>query len=337
MAQKALLVMPRTQNRTILTLVRHGETAANIEAVWHGSTDTPLTDRGVEQAKRAAAYLREQYAEVAALYMDEFGSTRSTIGDVEGEFRATLAEIASLGPDFVVSTGDLVLEGNRASPEALERWLDFYLRLTRESGLAFYHTIGNNELGGTENDDFSRDDARFGKGAFQRALGPTTYSFDRGAAHFVALDTHRPEPRWFDSDAWSVGRMEPDVQTWLERDLAAHADRTLVVLNHEPFHTDPNWNGYRPADDAGLFAEHGVHYVLAGHVHRNGGLVQGGTEHITTSSLSGLRWVLPASLAPRGYRLLYLRGDRLFHGWKETGRPVLHFAGSREGEVGRRV
>ena len=272
-------------------------------------------------------------AEVTALYMDQFANSRRSIGDVEGEIRETLAEIAALRPDFVVSTGDLVLEGNRATPEAVERWLDFYLRLTRGSGLAFYHTIGNNELAGTENDDFSRDDPRFGKGAYESAVGPTTYSFDRGDVHFVALDTHRPEPALFDADAWTFVRMERDVQTWLERDLAAHAERTLVVLNHEPFHADPNWSGYEPADDAGLFAEHGVDYVLAGHLHKNGGHVDSGTEHITTGSLSGLRWVLPASLAARGYRLLYLHGDRLFHGWKETGRPVVDFVGSHDGEL----
>ena len=29
-----------------MTLVRHGETAANVDGVWHGSIDTPLTPRG---------------------------------------------------------------------------------------------------------------------------------------------------------------------------------------------------------------------------------------------------------------------------------------------------
>ena len=29
--------------RTVLTLVRHGQTSANLDSVWHGSSDTPLT------------------------------------------------------------------------------------------------------------------------------------------------------------------------------------------------------------------------------------------------------------------------------------------------------
>ena len=54
--------------KSIITLVRHGETAANLEGVWHGSIDTPLTDRGLAQAERVARYLEEFRGEVAALY-----------------------------------------------------------------------------------------------------------------------------------------------------------------------------------------------------------------------------------------------------------------------------
>lgn len=39
-----------------LLMVRHGQTPANIEKVWHGSTDTPLTDFGREQARLLGDY-----------------------------------------------------------------------------------------------------------------------------------------------------------------------------------------------------------------------------------------------------------------------------------------
>ncbi len=35
-----------------LAIVRHGETAANLEGRWHGHTDTPLSERGRAQAAR---------------------------------------------------------------------------------------------------------------------------------------------------------------------------------------------------------------------------------------------------------------------------------------------
>lgn len=56
------------ERRAILTLVRHGETAANQDGVWHGSTDSALTARGRQQALRVAGFLRERCADAAALY-----------------------------------------------------------------------------------------------------------------------------------------------------------------------------------------------------------------------------------------------------------------------------
>jgi len=55
-------------DRTILTLVRHGETPANLSGVWHGSTDSPLTERGRLQAKRVAGHVAERFPEARALY-----------------------------------------------------------------------------------------------------------------------------------------------------------------------------------------------------------------------------------------------------------------------------
>jgi broad specificity phosphatase PhoE len=52
----------------ILTIVRHGQTAANLERVWHGSIDTPLTEAGREQARRVALWLAAHQRETAALY-----------------------------------------------------------------------------------------------------------------------------------------------------------------------------------------------------------------------------------------------------------------------------
>jgi broad specificity phosphatase PhoE len=63
---------------TILTLIRHGETHANLEGVWHGSTDTPLTERGLAQASRVAGYLGERHADAAALYSSPLQRARRT-------------------------------------------------------------------------------------------------------------------------------------------------------------------------------------------------------------------------------------------------------------------
>ena len=70
-----------------ITLVRHGETSANVEGVWHGSTDTALTERGHAQAGRVASYLHARQPRPAALYTSPLQRARHTaeaIGAVIG-------------------------------------------------------------------------------------------------------------------------------------------------------------------------------------------------------------------------------------------------------------
>jgi broad specificity phosphatase PhoE len=64
--------------RSILTLVRHGETSANLAGVWHGSMDAPLTDRGREQASRVARFLHGCHADASAVYSSPLLRARDT-------------------------------------------------------------------------------------------------------------------------------------------------------------------------------------------------------------------------------------------------------------------
>ncbi|MCP5070081.1 MAG: histidine phosphatase family protein [bacterium] len=63
---------------TVLSIIRHGETPANVEGVWHGSTDTPLSDRGHGQAGRVAAHLARTRADAVALYSSPLTRARHT-------------------------------------------------------------------------------------------------------------------------------------------------------------------------------------------------------------------------------------------------------------------
>lgn len=63
---------------SVLILVRHGETAANIEQVWHGSIDTPLTPRGEQQATRVAERIRRDFPDATAVYSSDLQRARNT-------------------------------------------------------------------------------------------------------------------------------------------------------------------------------------------------------------------------------------------------------------------
>jgi broad specificity phosphatase PhoE len=66
----------------ILTLVRHGETPANLEGVWHGSIDSPLTPRGQAQADAVAGYLGERFPDAAHVYSSHLQRARRTAGAI---------------------------------------------------------------------------------------------------------------------------------------------------------------------------------------------------------------------------------------------------------------
>ncbi len=270
-------------------------------------------------------------------FIEEFTTPGSPLGDVEGRARAAFAEMAALAPAFAVSTGDAILEGNHGSPSAVERWLRFYADLTAGLPFPVHDTIGNNEIAGNANYEFALDHPLAGKRAYQRFLGPTHYSFGAGGVHFVAFDTHSIKTKVEGERSWHFGQPTRDVRDWLRADLELHADRPIVVLNHEPFAADPTWpfepGRLRLADDEGAFAEHGVTAVLAGHVHLNGYVERDGVPHITTGALSGFRWLLPEELYHCGYRLAYLKDGALYTAWKRVGRPVVAFVSpAGEGE-----
>ena len=63
---------------TLVTLVRHGETSANVEGVWHGSTDTALSAAGERQAERVAEHLARTRADASALYASPLARARAT-------------------------------------------------------------------------------------------------------------------------------------------------------------------------------------------------------------------------------------------------------------------
>ena len=71
--------------RTVLTLVRHGETSANLDGVWHGSTDTPLTERGRRQAERVAGFLAQRHRDATALYSSPLARARDTAGVISAQ------------------------------------------------------------------------------------------------------------------------------------------------------------------------------------------------------------------------------------------------------------
>lgn len=61
-----------------LLIVRHGQIEANLRRIWHGSTDSGLTELGRQQAQRAAERLAAHRPAPTAVYASPLERCRST-------------------------------------------------------------------------------------------------------------------------------------------------------------------------------------------------------------------------------------------------------------------
>lgn len=69
---------------TEVTFVRHGETKANAAGIWQGSSDSELTDIGVEQAKRLGKRVEAHGYDLVV--SSDLGRATATAGFVSSEF-----------------------------------------------------------------------------------------------------------------------------------------------------------------------------------------------------------------------------------------------------------
>lgn len=63
---------------TTLYLIRHGETAANVSGVWQGSTDSPLNERGLAQARALAQRVAREQLPISVIYSSPLRRARQT-------------------------------------------------------------------------------------------------------------------------------------------------------------------------------------------------------------------------------------------------------------------
>jgi len=75
--------------RALLTIVRHGQTSANIDGVWHGSINTPLTDHGHRQAAAVGAHIEANHREVSHVYASPLDRAHHTAHAIAGPLGLT--------------------------------------------------------------------------------------------------------------------------------------------------------------------------------------------------------------------------------------------------------
>jgi broad specificity phosphatase PhoE len=76
-------------SRSVLTIVRHGQTSANVEGVWHGSTNTPLTEHGRRQAAAVGAHIEENHRPISHVYASPLDRAHHTAEAIAGALGLT--------------------------------------------------------------------------------------------------------------------------------------------------------------------------------------------------------------------------------------------------------
>lgn len=138
----------------------------------------------------------------------------------------------SVGPAFVLVSGDLVRDALRV-PEAEARgYYALYLKTAAAFPAPVLSVPGNHELFGIERhlSLVSPDHPLYARGMYRHYLGPDYYSFTYGGIHFVALNSVDH------ADLWYHGHVDSTQVAWLERDLAViPRGMPVVTYNHIPF------------------------------------------------------------------------------------------------------
>ena len=239
----------------------------------------------------------------------------------------------SPGVDFILNTGDCVMESLEADKDrAVRQWDSFTSVLEAECTLPIFHAIGNHDVWGwglpSGLQDEASGDPLFGKGLALSRLGLSQryYSFERGGWKFLVLDSvHTAD---LARDYAYTGKLDEEQFTWLGLQLEATDPGVPVcVASHIPVlaacefldgdnESTGNWRvpGAWVHIDARrlwrLFWEHpNVRLCLSGHTHQVEDLRYHGVKYLTNGAICGNWWNGPYFDFAPGYVMVTLFQD----------------------------
>jgi Icc protein len=245
-------------------------------------------------------------------------------------FARVLSEINTLKdkPDFIINTGDTVMDENKQLRETVvARWDAWNRAVKSENKLPIYSALGNHDVwyGPDEKTDSEyKKDKRYGKQWAIEMLGLPNryYSFEKNGWRFIALDSINGENGY---------QLDNEQFDWLEKELAGIGPQTPVcVFNHVPilsmgallyatkrkpvsevkFPSGDMHNDHQRIKD--LFHQYkNLKICLSGHVHYVDAVEYLGVKYLCNGAVSGNWWGTPLALDefPPVYSILDLYDD----------------------------
>jgi broad specificity phosphatase PhoE len=181
-----------------LLLIRHGESIANTEGRLQGQLDSPLSDRGREQARALAARLLHERRTIAAIYASDLSRSAETAEILATGLSAPLHLDARLREyDVGDLTGVIWSEVEFLFPELWQRLHEDgeYVAFPGEEGNEAFHARIAAVLAGIQ--------ARHSDGDTVAVVGHGG-SLGMLLAHLLGMDTRRPLPFRFGNASLSI-------------------------------------------------------------------------------------------------------------------------------------
>jgi serine/threonine-protein phosphatase CPPED1 len=224
-------------------------------------------------------------------------------------FEFAVATVNRLKPAFVVILGDLVNKTGDA-----EQIMEFQ-RISKkiDASIPVYLVAGNHDVGHEPKPETVA--------AYRKNFGRDYYSFRSGPVYGIVLDTTiMAVPKNVASDY-------QDQLSWLKKELEtakASSSPQIIVFQHHPYFTTDvkevdqvfNIPGEIRKQFLDLLHSYGVHYVFAGHTHKNYVAKDGDLEMVVTGPVgmpfgddgSGIRL---AAVTPSGVQHRYFDFGKL--------------------------
>lgn len=200
-----------------------------------------------------------------------------------------------------------------------------YKGIVNQLNIPFYRLIGNHDMAywGRSHETSEKH--------FNKHFGPTTYSFNIGKTHYIALNNNF----FIGRDYFYIGYIDEKTFKWIEKDLQyVPKGSTVFLLAHIPIQlqTSAQSFAYNYSTMAGatinasslhkLLEGYNVH-ILSGHTHQTNNVSFGEKlfEHnIAASSGSWWEFDVCTDGTPRGYAVFEIDSDEVKWYYKSAGK-----------------
>ncbi len=223
-------------------------------------------------------------------------------------FEKAIREINKINPAFVIATGDLVLEAERATISQAKEWYDIYSDSIKNLDVPVFNMVGNHDVVGIHYKKDISTEPGYNKEMYRDYFGPAYYSFDWSSYHCVVLD---PNEFLDGNQFYKI----PDYQVeWLRENLSYREGKPLLVFFHEP---TISWE--ERTEVLNLLNQHTTK-MFSGHWHMDILIDSQGISEQVTGALCGEWWrgdCMDGS--PCGYRLIQVDEENISSFYKGIG------------------